>query len=843
MKQEYTHCATIPTRCDWQSVMFHGGLYFSAHTRVYRVVNGEFEIYAEADATVRRFALNSHNIFMCTGDRVFMNHGQVRIGSLKRTADAIAVNDEIIAIAVKNEVEVWRVPHAYDATLFRRVGIFHGHTGPIRQLFIINHGRVVTLGEDNAVRVFDVRKHTSQVLLSRKGGLVGMSVTNDGHVCVTERKGSVIFFSIDQENEIRNQRHVQQCQLSIAKVEGTVISSCGSEEMVVVISESSDKANSFDASNNTNGFDASNNTINTFNNITSPTAIDQEVIKPRKLIKLKEERCYFMTIFKEEKQVCCLRVDTRVVRIACSNGQVAMVSNTFVGLFDIATAKFVFVVDLAQIVAFDAWQGRVCVLGSDGRARLHVGGRNISIFEDETAKGNPLDVMLRSRLCIVVRVTGAVSVFNTNDGTCFRSFTIETRGQAADKNICSDYTHAVTDEDGRMLFMANNTHITVVDLQNSRSIDQIVIQKPVVALAHHRGLLFFIDLAGDLVRHSVYTGEQTVLHPERPAVGLSVRLGRVFLSTATEVTCYDTDFNYQDSFSVALEGRHRQEVISRKKPVEFIGYNGLNIFCAGRCNIVKVFRYDGSNNMSRSNPTNNITIANNNTAGYNTADTPFDECCLNSNTTSDTPCISSVPLLVAKVTASNNKDWENYKEKLGHEKTTPFNCTNFIEVRKLICDDSFFYLLTREGVQVYSPHFSFYNPIEFHLDFTVDFVHSSLKARNYIAALIVSLHLSNYSLVYKVISDAENLHTMIANLPTQYVSAFLRQMYALHTSDSRLEKPLECIRWALFYHKVSFDSLDNALNLELFGSDTDYAILRSTFYMLESIIDCNTTSL
>lgn len=784
--KEFVHTRTIPTNSESQSIVFRDSLYFSSHTNIYRVVEGSFSVFAMVEGTILSFAFNNHNIFIRTEDRVYMNYRDARIGSLKRSTTALDVSDTIMAIGVENTLEVWRIPKEYSFTLFVNIGKFPGHKMPIKTIKILNDRYILTISDDNTFRVFDIEKRTTKIIISTRTKIVSLAVLSLSSVCIGDIKGEITFFNLNWNGSELDIEMDDKLMIG-----GRLIRLAGNNDTIVVAGEEiidEVKNTEINESSKFHFFQEEINKDNKREKIESSmeiqtrreNGIDKDVIKP---IRKNPIMNFYLKLIKSKKEICRLNIDRRICDIKLHGNYVGMLGTYFVGIFNIGLEKIVYQTDLVKIVGFDVRDGKVCVFGNDARTRIFDHKRCLCVLYNEKMKGPVLDGIIRNKSCIVVSRIGYISVFNIEDGTCYRSFCI---GEG-------EYTHVTADDDGRVLFVSNSNGIIVVDLQISKKLEEIPVDKPVVAMQYYRGYLFFTDFDKKIIRYAVYTGERIEIQLESDPIGLSVKLNRIIVSMAKEIAIYDTDFNYITSFGVTLEGRHRNEIFSKNKPVECVDFDSKLIYCAGQANVIKIFNCHKNSGI---------------TGGFE---------------------------LIDKLRVSENREWENYKERLGREKNIPFNKNNFIDVRKIIAMESVFYLHTREGIQVYERTKKIYTPIEFELSYNEEFIRESIMKGNYLNSLVVALHLGVYDRIREIIKSVQEPEYLIRSFPVEYVEILLRYMLEIFKSDTRDTTPIEFIRWACFYHKATVIGLEDVLKNEIFNTLSDYQLLRKTYYLLNSI--------
>ena len=177
----------IPTASD--------GLYFSSNTNLFRMRKSEFSLVSSCDGIVRRFSVNQDLFFLCTGNRIYLNHLQHFIGSLKRSATAIDSCDAFFAIGNENVLEIWTIPSEYKFCLFTLQSKHVGHHRSITHIKILDNSRIVTASDDCSVRLFDIKNRKSSVIATLNDIPLGIHCDND-NITVTTRNGGIVFLDL-----------------------------------------------------------------------------------------------------------------------------------------------------------------------------------------------------------------------------------------------------------------------------------------------------------------------------------------------------------------------------------------------------------------------------------------------------------------------------------------------------------------------------------------------------------------------------------------------------------------------------------------------------------------------
>ncbi|KAI4292506.1 periodic tryptophan protein 2 [Pancytospora philotis] len=765
----YAYKTTVPTESEADMLVLGDALYFAAHTNIYKVEGESFSAFASVEGTARHAAVNGNNLFVCTDDRVVMNYGPHSVGSLRRAATAIDANERIFAIGVGPVLEVWAVPREYKFTLFRKLATLPGHHSAISIIRIVDDEWILTAARDRSVRLFNVVTKESKLVATTRDDPAGLFLLGDGMAAVTSRDGTMTHFPLHGSGSKR------------AEFEWPVLCGAADGGLFAVVLECPVEEPKPAAENDHFHFSEEKKTITT--GAEPADGVDENIIKPG--FRAAPKR-YTLVVRRGDEELYRADIDRRVEHLSMHKQRIAMRSRSFVGIFDMHLEKFVFCVDLPRIVAFSVDRGLVAAGCADGRTRLYRDHVCKGLLLDTKAVGDILGVFQCGNTCITTLKTGYISAFNVADQHCYRSFSISTRGSLA------EYSQSAATEDGAVVFMAAGNSIAIVDMQRSKQIDEIKLAAPVARLAFHDGFIYYLCYDNKLTKHDFVSGKATELALEETAVGFAVKGRMLAVSTFSGVTLYDLDFCFVSSFAASLEARHREELFSKPKPVEQIDFDGHAIVCAGNSNQIKVLGREAAAGASL--------------VPYN---------------------------LVQTLRISRNRDWENYKERLDKERKTSFSKENFIEARQLVVSGGRIYALSREGIVIFDTTARAFNPIEFNVTASPEFVAESLAAGNPTAALVAALQLGDYPLIQRVVEATQDVPAAVKYVPRALVETMVDCVMELLRSDYSNTRLLEFVKWATYYHGVVAPHSYEAIKE---GNAEEYEALRASYFMLKNIM-------
>jgi len=872
----YSHKFTIPSESDAMGVLQEDSkTYFASHTTVYEVAEGKLSIYCSVEGTITGFAKNGQNVFITTSDRVYMCNRSGIIGSLKRMATFVSSWDDLLILGLNNgTIEVWEIPTSFRFTLFKRISKHVGHKGrviDIKRVYMkesvqmdnkrmsvqmdnksdnekdsdrIGDYRIMTVSEDNTVRLFNLRTHKTRILARTKSlpcGLQEISEENKGIVWC--RNGYMVVFKIDskgkesdfkgkesdckRESEMEksnskngkesNSKNERECDSKVEKTKLMKIS-----DRIILAASSSGSQN-------------------------SPSQ------PPSSVAVHEENKVLYFSLFREERELQRCVLPFLPEELSVSGNKVALRSRHFLLVFDFDSGRNLFTLDFPKFVCMSVYKGILgagckdqkvriykdnlqvgMILGEDAgnagnvgnvgnagngtmmnertlsathtstvhTSTVHTSNIHTSIVHTSTvhtlqADRDILNLHMSDSSCCVVYKSGHISVFNLRDGNCYRSFTVAGSNRESnetitfdkatrdDKNIKGDkatrddknvpnptgtlhstphstshsfhnsfypFTHSCISEDNCVLFLADTKRILIVNLQRSKLIEEVTLSSPLTELIYHRNFVYFVDFSNQVTKLNVFNGKSTLLQLEKTCSTFSIHSNRLLCAVENELLIYDLDFNYLETVYASLEGRNREEVYSKNKAIESVGFDEERIICGGRVNQLKVIRYslggvsDNRVSVNRATGDNNKT----NESDNNKTNQVNGTLTTSRKFTASPTLLRSVVSQVLRV--SENKDLENFKTKLMKERKGEFKKTNFIETRKLILENKVFYVLSREGIKVYSKNLLNFNPIEFGVKGNNKFIEKSLSEGNFVPALISALKTGEFKQISRVIN-------------------------------------------------------------------------------------------
>lgn len=546
---EFKFKTAIPTASDSKGLLANNGVYFSSSTHLFKLSNNKYQLVSSCNGTIQCFGVYENYTILCTQDKVYFNHFQNLIGSLNRSASAVAVFGDFFALGVDNILEVWLIPREYKFTLFTLHSKNVGHYKKIVSIVIISSTHIATASEDCTVRLFDIAKKESKIIGSLNDIPIGLHYDDiNDTVIATCRNGSLVAIKLGCL-EYKN-----------AKFDASIVASSMYGDLLAICLE---------------------------NMVLAPKE-EPLLPTPHQTISKREvSKKSVIIIFKNMEEIYRGEIEHKVLELCLEKGSIFMKTSTFLGKYDIQTESFRFTLSLPKITTISLFKNMIAAGCLDGNTRIYREAACIKTLYDPNAKGAISATHISANVCTVLYKTGYVSVFNINDSHCFRSFSVS-------NELSGVFSSSSVSEDNCFLFISEKSNVKVIDLVKSRLLDTVSLKSPIISIKFYRNYLYTIELDKILSKINVFSGHSENVALEEIPTNLAVKEQTVLVSTVGGIVIYDLDLNFISSSSVRLEGRKRNEMYSIAKAVEQVDIAANSIFCGGSSNLVKVFGYNNS---------------------------------------------------------------------------------------------------------------------------------------------------------------------------------------------------------------------------------------------------------
>lgn len=492
-------------------------------------------------------------------------------------------------------------------------------------------------------------------------------------------------------------------------------------------------------------------------------------------------------LFKELEEIYRGEITQKALSAVYNDSKLFIRTNEFIGYYDFHGDSLTSLIDIPKILNINLYKNMLSAGCADRRIRIYRDNTCIANLFDPKSVGEIHSTHISSNICTAVYKTGYVSSFNINDQHCFRSFQVSNEPLAA-------LSSSMMSEDGCFLFLSDLSDIKVVDIIKCRLLETVNLKSPIISLKYYRDYLYTIELDKTVSKINVFSGFTENILLEDIPTNISIKGVNVVISTVQEILFYDLDLNFISSFSVTLEGRNRSEMYIKPKSVESVDFNTKHVFCGGDCNTIKIFhRSDGSSGLMKN-------------------------------------------FLSQILRVSRNKDRENYKTKLMKEKDTKFNKENMIKALSIHSNEDKMYILSTEGVSIYTKDVIEFSPLEFDVETTEDFVRASLEAGNYQKALISALKQKNSTLVLETIDRSEDVDFLIRHIPMKYAKILLEFAVGVLKQDFTNIKFIQVINKILIWHKMTYPGLLETIRN---GTKDTYNNIKNNKYLIETILENN----
>lgn len=487
-------------------------------------------------------------------------------------------------------------------------------------------------------------------------------------------------------------------------------------------------------------------------------------------------------ILKDFEEIFKFDLDHLIEEISLRDLKIAVKSKNFIGILDIQTEIFSYTLDLPKILTINGGKTLISAGCADRAVRIYNEGVCVAKLFDEKSDGEILNTHISSNTCIAIYKFGYISSFNISDKHCYRSFSL---GHGFHQYSCSQVS-----DDGCFLFISDLNAIYVIDMQRSKLVDTLKLKSAILSMAWYKECLYTVEIDKTLSKHNIFTNFSTDISLEKLPTGISAKNDKIMVSTNEEIIIYDLDLVFLSAFRLVLEGRNRSEMYSKSKPVEHFDFNSKHIFCGGQTNKIKVIEFSL---------------------------TPKDFLVENR--------------VIQEIQVSKNTEWENYKVKLSREKTTEFDKKRYIEVKRIVAFERKFYVLSRENVSIYGIDQKVFNPIEFSIKATPDYILNSLEKGDYLNALVSSLQLKDFNLAKMTVDQCKDADFIVNYTPRQYISELLGFILMYLKEDPSNLKLYEFINRIVFYNDVTSFKLYDTLHYSCYEK---YDLIRSNYYLIKS---------
>lgn len=314
-------------------------------------------------------------------------------------------------------------------------------------------------------------------------------------------------------------------------------------------------------------------------------------------------------------------------------------------------------ISLPKIVDF-SYSENLAVASEDQKVILYKIGSNylqiMNIFDVE----EPIfQVFYKKNTILVLTETSQVKAFDLTNFVKFRDINLEYQVRSADTN-----------DDNSLMIFGDNSHIYILDIKTSKILDSILIPAPAMKVQISKNFVFCLLMSNEVMKLDIFTQKCESFGSAQSVFNIFVSNQKVLTTQKKSVHISDissTDTSKTNSvISCSFRSRSRDEMsISEKPPTAVaLSYDERILVCGGRSNQIRVI---------------------------------------------DT----STGLILKNIKLSRNKELENYKVKLGKEKTSEFSDSNVIEALKIEYIPNGFIIFSREGIFIYKIPFLRIKPV------------------------------------------------------------------------------------------------------------------------------------
>ncbi|KAF7683608.1 Periodic tryptophan protein 2 like protein [Astathelohania contejeani] len=419
--------------------------------------------------------------------------------------------------------------------------------------------------------------------------------------------------------------------------------------------------------------------------------------------------------------------------------------------YDLEKENFNFKFPLPEIICYTQIKEKIIIGCRDNQIRIYENDKYLDTFNND-AQVAIQALHATYNMVVAVCWDGSVRAYDINNGYCFRSFKIPL-------SVCS----SVITQEGEILLLADQTeyHIHVVDLKRSKAVDMITGQcGPVVRMLFHRDYLYFLTMDSTLTKYNLFNSNRESITKEG-MINFTVGMGMIAVATDRKIYMYDMNLELMSSFKCALKARMRSELYMMDKAPEWMAFSPDDrlLVVGGLSNTVMIIHLETGK-------------------------------------------------IVQRLKVSNNKEWENYKERLGRELDTKFDKTKIIETRGLTHTRMLF-IMSREGISIYERSSIRFDPVELECEVTPESAYNELKKRKYLHALVIGAKLGNMQFMDEIVKEIPNneVEGVVKYFPIKFVSDLRRCITKL--VERGYITGMLWFRYIVFYHRgIGCESID-----------------------------------
>jgi periodic tryptophan protein 2 len=687
----YSFKTAIPTASPSRGLNFDKDIYFSSNTYIYRYNQNVYSVVAQASGYIRDFYFVNEKFYILTNNELTISYNSKTIATMKKDGNYILATEDFIFTNDNNELEVWHNPKEYKMNMFELYRRNSEHTERITHILLYKD-MVLTGSDDFTIRLFDIKKNLSRKIQTVKSRPIAIHQI-ENFILIFCDNGQI--YKMKEEN--KNFVFVEKQQK-----EGKILCVCVSEDLYCV-----------------------------------------GVYKDNKTT---------IEIFKNFEIIFSLDIENKVEEMALKNGLLAVKCSDFVGLYDLKKDSFVLELVMPLIVTFDINKEYLIAGCSDKKLRLYDDNQIINTLQDPKSTHPIHKVFFVKNFILSLAIDGHISLFDVQNGTCFRSFKVPVK-----------VSSAVVCDDGILLFLgdSDSCSIRIVDLQRSKEIDNLIGHEAIIKnLEYHKGSLFSLSLDNQVKKWNYLTGDQQTLDLDRMPITLKVEHNMISISFSNEIVTYDLDLNYLHSFDYSIKNRKRNEQYMTDKGAEHLemSLDGKSVILGGEYNALFV-------------------------------------------------CDISTGEILQKLRLSQNKNWENYDDRFYKNKKQNFDKEKIVETLRMrhSKDQYKIYVQTREGIVVFQSLNTQFSPLDLDVETTPEGIKNYIEKKEYLKGLLGSLRLGEEDIIQFVVlsTPEDSVEFVIKHIPEYLITILRETMLKMIQEDFEMTLVYLWLRWILFYHANS----------------------------------------
>ncbi|ORD96936.1 hypothetical protein HERIO_1161 [Hepatospora eriocheir] len=532
-------------------------IYLNDDKEVYFVSNGSLFSYLNklreidsCESDIVKFRFYNDNAVLVSESRIYFN-----FGSLKRMTTAFDLCENLFALGTKDDftLEVWSIPDQYKFTLFDRVLKINKHTSMINCVKIYQNF-ILSSGLDRSIFLTDINTGNSNLIWKSKDlpvyvNFINKEIESSDLKIVQIEKEKVDFKLIENKKKYIN------C-LDVDDLECVVVT----EKSIIKIKKV------FNRKNN----DENINFLNFKGKI-----ICADCNKNRIVVVLQQDISSELILFNNDlEELYRGLLSESLFNISLNDYSVALKFKNKISVFDVQ-AEALKNIPLPVINDIDVKKNVLGTACNDNYLRLYSIDSNNRIsfkeYFDQNFKGNSASVKLFKNSAVMVSDKFYVSLFNVDDGNCYRSYNLPIE---SDESILK----VELSEDGIYGFFVTKNRIINVELKKANIVNSIVVSNLIKAICY-RDNLYYVNLENELFKWNPFSDTLNTIQITKMVKDLYIEEGLIGVMLTKEIEFYNLNLKFNSSLPI-INKKEIKSIKEVKEGFDKFSFNNKNIIIA-----------------------------------------------------------------------------------------------------------------------------------------------------------------------------------------------------------------------------------------------------------------------